>query len=173
MSQFYINKSGSTIRVYNSTDSSRIQIGTLANREAFSEIGSEGDFSANKFLGKNGLANGYLINAPVATFTPCTDYPYESVKIGGTTYKAFKFRRNSNIYTVDGTYWGKVASGRRVACLTALAGSSHPEWKAINYVENTNGGWIEVFDDKLRYGFVDTGLSIGSGPSSISMYGTW
>lgn len=49
MSQFYINKSGSTIRVYNSTDSSRIQIGTLANREAFSEIGSEEIFQQLNF----------------------------------------------------------------------------------------------------------------------------
>lgn len=114
MSQFYINKSGSTVPVYNSTDSSRTQIGTLANREAFSEIGSEGDFSSIKFLSQNGLSNGYLINAPGTTFTPCTDYPYESVKIGGSTYKAFKFRRNSNIYTVGGTYWGQVASRRRL-----------------------------------------------------------
>lgn len=75
---------------------------------------------------------------------------------------------------MNGSKWGTVAANRRVACKTGLSGDSHPEWKAINYVENTNGLWIPVnSSDKLKYGFVDTGLSVASGYSSIPMYGSW
>lgn len=173
MSEFLINKSGSTIPVYNSTGSSKAQIGTLANREAFSLIGFEGDFYAIYFLSSSGMKNGYLINPPNNACSDCTAYPYGTVSINGTTYKTFKFRRSSTVYTAGATKWGTVASNCRVACSSALSGQSHPDWKAINYVESTNGTWVQVTGDGSQYGFVDTGLSVGSGPSTISMYGTW
>lgn len=107
--------------------------------------------------------------------TDCTDYPYESnVEIDGQRYYTFIMRRTMNVYDRNGNYWGRVAGNCRVACRTALAGDSHPNWKAINKVERTDGVWINIDDDDLdKYGFVDIGLGYASGYGAIPFYGSW
>ena len=56
---------------------------------------------------------------------------------------------------------------------SGLSGDSHPDWKGINYVESTSGAWVRVTGAGSNYGFVDTGLGVASGYSSIPMYGRW
>lgn len=174
---FCINKSGKKIPVYSDADK-KSQIGTIYNREAFgydNNWGGDGYFCNIVFRKANGsISGGYIIDPPNNAMLECTDYPYGKARINGTEYKTFLMRKTSTVYKVNGSKWGTVAANRRVACKTVLSGDSHPEWKAINYVENTNGLWIPVnSSDKLKYGFVDTGLSVASGYSSIPMYGSW
>ena len=99
---------------------------------------------------------GILKNPPSKTLTPCTEYPYGTVVINNTKYYTFIMRSTKNVYTVANTYWGKVAGGCRVACLTSLAGQEHQWYKGVNYVENTSGNWVQVTGDGKDYGFVDT-----------------
>lgn len=193
--RFCVNKSGYSVPVWSGPGFANVaditRIGSIGNREAFSFVedwGGDGVFNCIQFLNSSGqLSYGWLSNryengnAILANsdwnnvFTECTDYPYGYVTIDGKTYKTFKFRRAEEVYTPSGDNWGAVASGCRVACQTALAGSSHPSWKGINYVErSTDGAWIKVTSQSgEEYGYVDTGLNTGSGPSTISMYGTW
>ena len=187
MSEFCINKSGLAFPVYENSDSLNpgSKVGTIYNNEAFSyEYGEGGnsiwfrDSSGNIKLGFMPLtttSGDPIMSEEEANlfYSYCTDYAYGTVRISGTTYKTFKFRRSEEIYTASATRWGTVAKNMRVACLSSLAGETHPDWKAINYVERTDGEWIKVDGDGYSYGFVDTGLNVGSGASTISMYGTW
>ena len=110
----------------------------------------------------------------MSALTGCADFPYGTVTIDGTKYITFKFRRTENVYYGDGSYWGTVYTGARVACKTSMSGDSHPEWKAINYVEKkSTGEWVKVTGKGYTYGFVNTGLEDGAMPSTISMYGSW
>lgn len=182
---FCINMSGKSIPVYDRAGWPDLEgskkIGTIYNQEAFGlnwDWGGDGVFNNIVFRNSSGnLSGGFIIvgeDFPNAVFTPCTDYPYGTAVINGVSYKTFKFRRSETVYTAAGNKWGAVASGMRVACRTDLAGSSHPEWKGINYVERSSDGkWIQVTGDGYQYGFVNTGLEDGSTPSTISMYGTW
>lgn len=192
---FCINKSGYSVPVWSgpgfANTANIYRIGTIGNREAFgfdAEAGGDGVFNCITFLNSSGqLVRGWLTNCDengndilsggdwVNVFAACTDYPYGTININGTTYKTFKFRRTEEIYTPSGDRWGSVAAECCVACLTALAGSSNSTLKGINYVERSyDGAWIQVTSPSGEtYGFVDTGLNTGSGPSTISMYGTW
>lgn len=177
MNYFCINKSGQTIPVYSDTQKTS-QIGSIYNREAFgydNNWGGDGYFCHIIFRQANGsLAYGFIIDPPSNAMADCTEYPYGTEKIGNTEYKTFIMRRSMSVYDADGNPWGSVAANCRVACLTAMAGDSHPEWKGINYVESSKGGWVQVTSSNNRaYGFVDTGLSIASGYNSIPMYGSW
>ena len=174
---FCVNKSGVTIPVYSDRNGST-QIGTIANREAFgynANWGGDGAINLIRFKSAAGpLRDGYILNPPNGAMTECTDYPYGTVVINGETFFTFIMRRTSTVYRTDGTSWGSVAANRRVACRTAMAGDSYPEWKGINYVESTSGAWVQVTSyGNDKYGFVDTGLEIASGASNIPMYGSW
>lgn len=182
MYYFCINKSGKTIPVYNNTvwESTTKQIGVLYDREAFAFDPAEGGFafyfsdpSGKLTLGYHPLTNkdGSL---PTFRVSDCWDYAYGEVPLGGVKYKTFKFRRNEEVYKPDGSRWGTVAAGMRVATLSNICGATHPDWMQIHYVErSTDHEWIPVKGANYSHGFVDTGLNISSFPSSISMYGTW
>ncbi len=175
---FCINKSGLVVPVYsyNSSTGSLDEIGKIYNREAFALLGYEGDSHYIKFLNSDGeFVDGMLQNPPDDAVVGCHFYPYGQHTEGITTYITFVMRNEANVYNAAGDYWGKVAAGKRVACLTSLAGDEHPEWKAINLVEPSSGGdvWTPVTGAGKNYGFVDTGLRSGSSYSKINMYGSW
>lgn len=174
---FCVNKSGKAVTVYASSDETSKKIGKINNREAFGynrDMGGDDVFCNIVFRNSSGnLEYGYIISPPEGCLTFCTAYPSGTEKIGGTKYYTFKFRKSAKVYTAAGKSWGGVAEDCRVACLTAMSGSSHPEWKGINYVESSNGKWVKVTGDGYEYGFVDTGLSKGSSYSAIPMYGSW
>ena len=173
---FCINKSGKSVPVYSDPDKTK-KIGTIYNREAFGYFknwGGDDVVCYIVFLNSSGtLTNGFLVNPPDNSRVPCTNYPYGTKTIYGTKYYTFKLRKSRTVYTVKGNKWGTVAAGRRVACLTALAGDTKAHWKGINYVENSSGGWDQVTGDGSSYGFVDTGLGVSSGYDSIPFYGSW
>lgn len=173
---FLINKSGKTISVYADPDGKTVA-GTISNREAFGynrNWGGDHVFNNIIYLNSAGkLSYGYIIDPPSGVMTPCTDYPYGTATIEGATYKTFIMRKSRTIYTVQGNVWGTVGTNRLVACKTALAGDSHPNWKGINFVQNSAGKWISVTGDGATYGFVDTGLDVASGYSKIPFYGSW
>lgn len=173
---FMVNKSGSSIPIYSDTSKSK-QIGTLYNREAFGYNRNWGgdDYFCN-IVFRNAAGNvvgGFLVDPPNGVMTQCTDYSYGTATINGTKYKTFIMRSSQTVYTASGSVWGTVSANRRVACITALSGDSHPHWKAINYVENASGQWVKVTGGGTNYGFVDAGLSVASGYSSIPFYGSW
>lgn len=179
-----INMSDQSIAVYAyefEPLESNEQIGTIYPKEAYSYRQAD-NYEVIWFRNKNGkLALGYipvwyLLSGEIDPkfYTPCTDYPYGTAEIEGKTYYTFMFRRTEEVYTAAETRWGTVAAGMRVACRSDMMGEDHPDWKAINFVErSTDGKWIQVTGDKYEYGFVDIGLNQGSGPYTISMYGTW
>lgn len=191
----YVNKSNLTVPVWKDLwtwDNPSNQIGVIYPREVFAAYPTYGDGRGVPilFLNSQGqLTYGAIDNlAPYfdddevywAFFTGIGDYPYGRVYINGKWYITFKFRRTENVYTAAKRYWGQVAAGMRVACLDTTeffksgSGQENPHWKAINYVErSTDGAWIKVSGDGYDYGFVDIGLDHGSGPSKISMYGSW
>lgn len=185
---FCVNKSGSQVSIYSEPEAIT-QIGTLYNREAFGYNRNWGgdDVHCNiVFRTSSGsVTGGFLVNPPSGALTECTDYVYSTVIIyekqlvGNyytmvpVTYKAFYMRSARTIYNVNAVSIATVPAGKLVACKTALSGSSHPEWKAINYYQNSAGSWQQINSAGHTYGFVDTGLSVGSGYSSIPMYGSW
>ena len=173
---FCINKSGIKIPVYSDTQKTS-QIGTINDREAYGYNalwGGDHYFCNIAFRNSSGkLSGGFIIDPPDNAMVHCTDYPYGTATINGKEYYTFLMRNSRSIYKTDGSLWGTVAANRRVACLTAMSGDSNPHWKGINYVENTSGEWIQVTGNGSTYGFVDTGLDIGSGYNSIPMYGSW
>lgn len=168
-----VNKSGVVVPVYGGEDWSKV-VGQILLREAFAIYGYEGDLTSISFLGPNGtFISGILRSPSEKATTNCTQYPYGTVVINKTKYYTFIMRSTKNVYTVGNTYWGQVAGGCRVACLTSLAGQEHQWYKGINYIESTTGSWVKVTGDGEDYGFVDTGLRSGSSPTSIAMYGSW
>ncbi|GLB28818.1 hypothetical protein LAD12857_07410 [Lacrimispora amygdalina] len=173
---FCINKSGKSVPVYSDTDKKN-KIGTIYNREAFGynrNWGGDDYFCQIVFRNSKGsLSSGFIIDPPNGALTNCTDYPYGNATIKGKSYITFIMRRSKPVYTAGGSRWGAVAANCRVACQSAMAGDSHPEWKGINYVESSKGGWVAVTGDGLSYGFVDAGLSTASDYNSIPMYGSW
>ncbi len=171
--QLCINKSGNYQTVYSAADDTK-KIGTLYPDEAFIDYGSEsGNWHMVYFRDPNGkLACGEVKYAN-KLFTPCTTYPYGTVTIDGTKYKTYKIRSQRNVYTANGNGWGAVAGNMLVATNDATTGLSHFDWKAVNYVKSTSGKWVKVEGDGYNYGFVDIGLSQGSMPSNINLYGSW
>ena len=185
---FCINKSGLQVPIYSEPEAIT-QVGTLYNREAFGYNRNWGgdDVHCNiRFRTSSGyVTGGFLVNPPSGAMTECTDYVYSNVviyekKLVGNyfamvpvTYLAFYIRSSRVVYDVNGTPRANVPSGKLVACRTALAGDNHPEWKAINYYQNSAGSWQQVNFAGHTYGFVDTGLADGSGYNSIPMYGSW
>lgn len=173
---FAVNKSGKSLPVYSDTKKTK-KVGTIGNREAFGydrNWGGDGVFCRIRFKNSESkLTTGFLIDPPVNALVGCTDYPYGTKAISGTKYKTFLMRKSQPVYYKNGTRWGTVAANCRVACQTALSGDSHPEWKAINYVESTSGTWVRVDKDGAKYGYVNTGLTSGSGYRAIPFYGNW
>lgn len=194
--RFCVNKTNKIIPVYKyeiPLYRPYTQIGRIYPREAFARfpVYGEGTETPILFLNSAGqLTEGFIDEVELADlltleewdafYSGVGEYPYDMEFIDGNWCITFKFRRTENVYTATGRYWGRVAAGMRVACLDTTdffkngSGQTHPNWKAINYVErSTDGAWIKVSGDGKDYGFVDTGLDHGSGPSKISMYGSW
>jgi hypothetical protein len=173
---FCVNKSGVSVPVYSNQNEGQ-RIGTIGNREAFGyyrDWGGDGARCNIIFLNSSGsLSYGCLLYPPDGTLTPCTSYPYGKAIINGMEYTTFIMRRARNVYKVDESLWGTVAANRKVACQTGMSGENHPDWKGINYVESTSGAWVRVTGAGSNYGFVDAGLGVASGYSSIPMYGRW
>ena len=175
MPYFCVNKCGVSVPIYTDTDGTT-KIGNLLPREACgydNMWGGDGAFCHVYFLSSNGTMRwGFLNYPPFHALAWCTSYPYGTVTLGGKQYYTFKFRKSSTIYDPAANRWGTVAAGKRVATLSATAGQTHLDWKAINYVE-TASGWQQVKTSNYSYGFVDTGLSQASGADKIAMYGSW
>ncbi len=182
---FCINKSGRTVTVYSDTNKTRV-VGEIYNREAYGYNriwGGDGYFCSILFLGPNGtLTTGFVIDPPSDFLTPCSEYPAGTCVHNGTTYLYFTMKKTRNVYDRDGNYWGRVAAGCRVLTKNSSSGTSNPHYKEITYVQHTSGNYVPFTYEKTvngqtvtvqGVGFVDTGLSSGSSPSSISMYGSW
>lgn len=177
----YINMSGQNIPVFKDALACDQQIGTIYPREAFSSEYGDG-FAVIWFRNSSGnLTLGYIpdvywqnIEVSKKAFTLCTAYPYGTVTLNNIKYSTFKFRRNEEVYTANGSPWGTVASGMEVACKSPEIGDTHPDWKSIYYVKSSKTGeWVPIGNEGKDVGFVDIGLNQGSMPSTISMYGTW
>lgn len=171
----YINKSGKKITIIDSSNG--LKVGDIANREAYIHHGSEGNMHSIEFLGPNGrlvgaTINSYSLSIPDSFFASCTAYHSNYYTIEGKNYHIFDMRRKENVYMADGTKWGTVAAGARVACSDDTCGQTHGDWKQVEYISSGNN-WIKVSGHGSDYGFVDTGLSKGSAPTTISMYGSW
>lgn len=173
---FCVNKSGVTIPVFAYDYQTRI--GSIFDRESFGfDAEDGGDWVDDKIIFRNSSGNlewGYIQGGNYP-FSNCTDYPYQTgISIKGGTYYTFFMRNMETVYRADGTYWGKVAAGCRVATDNPYSGDSNPQWKSIKYVESSSGGWVAVNDYAGDHGYVNTGMDThGSSWNTISMYGSW
>lgn len=171
---FCINNSGKTYSIYD-IEKNNAKVGELYNRESFILLGSEGDQSAIKFLGPNGVFTSAIIDTwthPL-TYCYCTDKPYSRESIKGKVYYIFKMRSSKPVYKPDATRWGTVAAGMYVATLNSDVGDNHNDWKEINFVKSTSGTWVEVRGTGYTHGYVDTGISKASAYNKIPFYGSW
>lgn len=171
-----INASGIAYPVYDLQTNERK--GTINNREAFISIGGEGDFESIKFLSPSGTLltvaiNDYRNPPPEGWGIECEKYPYGEDYIDGDHYDTYIMQRTEAVYYGNGVRWGTVAKGMCVATNNSDTGHDHVDWKEIDYVERTDHQWIRVSGNGYEHGFVDTGLSQGSNPSSIAFYGSW
>lgn len=174
--QASVNKSGSTINVYDTfSGSNRKVVGQLLKNEVFVIYGSEGSLYSIRFKGPSGSLISGCIND--STDVPNDNwaeniyyYPFGTETINGRTYRTFKFRRSATILKANGSNWGTVASGMLVATTNGTVGQSNNGHKHINYVKQSGtNAWVEVSGG----GFVDMGFSHGSSGSNMSMYGTY
>ena len=176
---FCVNKSGKSIPIYAGTSTGTAKIGNLMPREAcgyFRDWGGDGVICKVRFLSTSGLRIGYIIDPPVNGLMPCSEYAYGTKDLGGTRYLTLVCRRALNVYNPDGSpskQYSQVPAGCRVAFKTALSGSSHPEWKGVNYIEISKENWKRLNPSSGGYGFVDTGLDKASGYAKVPMYGSW
>ena len=171
-----INKSGTAYPVYDKDTHQRK--GTINPREAYVNFGDEGDFEDIVFLGPAGSLISVPINTgsnptPEGFNTTCDRYPYDEDYINDEHYNTYIMQRTKAVYYGDGTRWGTVAKGMKVATNNSSTGTNHNDWKEIDYVERTDHQWIRVSGKGFEHGFVDTGLSQGSNPSTIAFYGSW
>ena len=103
----------------------------------------------------------------------CTDYVLDAVKINGSTYKVFGFRKSAEIYLEDGTFSGKISAGCHIACRTALTEYTMPDFKCFQYMEISSGEWVRVGGLLGSSACIDTGLANGAIASALSIYGRW
>ncbi len=168
-----INLSGQTIPV---DDVDKGRIGEIYNREVYCDCGHEGSMYRIAFLAPDGKITYATIQTasfPDGFDTPITDKHSNYYTMDdGKNYHIFDMRREEEVYMADGTRWGSVAAGARIACSDAVVGDTHPDWKQVEYVSSGNT-WTRVEGHNSRYGFVDTGMAISSMPDLMSMYGTW
>ena len=171
---FCINTSGKSYPIYDSFNNNA-RVGTLYNRESFIYYGGEGDYMSIVFLGPDGNLKTAVIDTyryPLE-YSWCTDKSFGTATINGKKYYTFKMRSSKPVYKADASRWGTVAAGCLVATTNDDVGSTHNDWKEINYVQNTSGQWVQVTGAGYTHGFVDTGLSSASGYNSIAFYGSW
>lgn len=172
--RMYVNLSGRTIPLIEA--SSGRKVGDIYNREVFCVFGSEGSLVNIDFLGPDGkMTNVFIqdLDLPASFYTPITDrHSNYYTMADGKNYHIFDMRRQEEVYKADGSRWGSVAAGARVACSDDRVGREHPDWKQVEYVSSGNT-WIRVEGNGSNWGFVDTGMAISSMPNQISMYGTW
>lgn len=169
---FMINLSGLSVPIYDGFGQN--VIGELVNREAYVISGHEGSVFGVLFLKPDGsFGGGLLKDTPDGVLTECIEKPWGTAEINGRIYYTFIMRSQQPVYTAGGTRWGSVAATQRVACLDATAGYNNPWYKLINYVESTDGEWVQVTGDGADYGFVDTGIRSASSFNKIAMYGSW
>lgn len=175
---FVINKSGKSYDVHDLDNGNKV-VGTIVNREAYIYYGSEGDHMGIVFLDPNGKFRSVTIDTgaypmPANCSTFCTDYPYAVQGVDGARHYLFIMRNAMPIYYPDGSYWGSVAKGMRVATTNNKVGSSHTNWKEISYVErSTDHAWVKVEGKGFDVGYVDTGIASASGYKNIPFYGSW
>ncbi len=171
---FCINTSGKTYPIYD-VDKDGKKVGELYNRESFIEYGAEGSQVCIKFLGPDGVFKSAIIDTWQHPFNYswCTDKPYGTAVISGKKYYTFKMRKSKSVYKADASKWGTVAAGCLVATTNADVGSSHNDWKEINYVQHTSGEWVKVNGAGYEHGYVDTGIASASGYTTIPFYGSW
>ncbi|WDF02760.1 hypothetical protein [Shouchella hunanensis] len=171
-----INRSGRQVPVYRAFSTTRI--GTIFPNELFSYSGYDGRYSHFFFRNASGqwvsganenVPRNFLSNAYSAGFRRST------VTLGGTLYNVFDVRRTANVYRVDGSRWGSVAAGQKIATTGSPPSGNSLTWTTrVNYVRSTSGSWVRVSSGtNTHYGFVDTGIRSGSMPSSIGIYGNW
>lgn len=173
---FCINKSGSNYPIYNYDYSTGryTQIGTLYNREAFIFLGGD-NFDYIKFLASDGTLKTACIDPsryPVPV-SYCTDYPYSTENIEGTTYSVFRMRSAKNLYTKNAVHIKTLPAGTLVATNSVAVGETYSHWKLVSYYKEPGGSWQRIDPNGAKYGFVDTGLASASGYGSIAFYGSW
>ena len=173
---YRINKTGTSQPVWdrdNGASGTRVQIGSLMNREVYIPYSWDDYQMLVYFRNSAGsLVSGWVdtISAPWSLESSYGDYAYQ--KNGYDSY--FICRSARNIYKADGTKWGTVAKDRLVSIgsyTDATAGSSMPYLMLIRKYETSAGVWSTI---NGSYGFVDSGItSNGSGYNSIQVYGSW
>lgn len=177
MSNFFcVNKSGKKLPVRATSSRTGTIIGYINPREAFAvdwEQGGDGVFNQILFLSSSGtLKIGHLIDPPDHGMDFVTTYPYSTTSISGNKYPVMILRKDCKVYKPNGSLWKTIPAGRKVVCKDSTTGDTHLDWKKIHYYQNDAGVYASVCDS-IGYGYLDTGLSKGSGYSKIAMYGSW
>lgn len=183
MEMYAINKSNTARTVYSGITSPLVQIGTIYHNECFGVIesriiqGSPGNYHEFiHFKSADGMKTGMITNGGGGEVTPFLNYSFGNVTgPDGNTYKSFKTRRALGRFDANGGYKGSVASGARILTNDTTPGESMPHCMRAMYYETGAGTGVfsPVSGTAGAYGFVDTGIAVGSDASKIGIYGNW
>lgn len=127
-----------------------------------------------RFLSSNyGFTWGYLHGDDVAGATGYNTsvlaIPLYTVSINGTSHKVYQIQnRSEELRRADGTLIGTLAVGTEIATNSDEMGYNYLTYWLIRYVKR-NGVWTPADQQNGTYAFVDTGLAVGSGPTTISI----
>lgn len=188
----WINKSGNSYPVKNTMNGANL--GTITKNEIFGAVdpltydhapdeldpGCVFRNSSGQRVGISSTVSPYIVLTSYSDglFTPLSDYPYSTVTIGSKTYKTFKARRTTTIYTPNGSIWGYVAADCLIALATTkdgntFSGDTNMDYIAVAYVKSSSGEWVKASGDGLDWCFAPIGLDYGSGASSVNFIGTF
>lgn len=166
-----VNRSGKQIPIYADTACSN-KIGTLYPNELFVWV-NEWNGSAStgyylqwiRFKNSAGVPTGGWI--PLSQSESGMDanickFPQFTQVKNGTTYYAFKMRRDEELFDTSGNQIGIIETGRTIWCKSSTSGSKYPERLAVHYKDKSTNVGVMYEVVPGSYGFVDIGLDKGS-----------
>lgn len=119
------------------------------------------------------FVQGWVANGQVWVPVSILEFPLSQVQLGGVWYNVYAIQnRSANVYHPNGKLVTSLPVGSEVATNVDTTGASK-KTLLIKYFRPPGGSWTNQFNDGSgnisNYGFVDTGITYGSGPSKISI----
>ncbi|NEU60358.1 hypothetical protein [Paenibacillus sp. ALJ109b] len=180
-----VNKSGVAVPVYTDQNNKGSRVGTIYNREVYCVTGyTEGGDTPIMFRNSSGnivygIFNLGLLGISESAESPIDEYAYHnnaSLYIPGQGNFAaveYKTRRSLRALNQSGSFWTNIPSGSSIFAKKSYGaqnGEINEQYLQFNAYRDPNGNLIYA---PSNIGFIDIGISGGSTPTSIGLYGTW
>lgn len=124
-----------------------------------------------RFLSLNGFRTGWMHSddARAGWDTSILAVPFERQPINGVSWPVYRIQnRAEGLHRQNGSWIEDLAIGTEIATDSATTGQTLVDHWLIRWVKR-NGVWTPADQTGNTFGFVDTGLQLGSGPNTISI----